>query len=149
MSIYQERQVGNYCRCHAINNLIGKKLVTIPEFNKYCDSFDVLQKFEKGSSRNKYFFYNNGLIDNIFGYILAQKGIHIKMEHYDFYKSKRIKPHTNLTIGYIVYNANHTYCVRYINNTPYLIDSMRSKPQKLPNVNILNRKGVGVIAITH
>ncbi len=147
MNIYHERQVRSYCRCHALNNLIGRKLITLPEFNKYCDEFDVINKFERGSSKNKCFFYNNGLIDNIFGYILSQKKFHITMEHYDFYKSKRIKTHTSTTLGYIVYNTRHTYCIRYINNIPYLIDSMRSKPQKLPNINVLNRKGVGVIAI--
>ena len=38
MSIYHEKQVGSYCRLHAINNLIGKKLVSTSEFNNLCDN---------------------------------------------------------------------------------------------------------------
>ena len=115
MKIYHEKQKGNYCRCHAINNMVGKQLITIVEFNKYCDAFDALNKFDKGSSKQKHYFYNNGGANNIFGYILQQKGYKPQMTHYDISKSKKVIQSRRL-IGYIVYNRGHTYCIRKIKN---------------------------------
>ena len=50
-------------------------------------------------------------------------------------------------MGYIVYNTGHTYCVRVLEGEYWLIDSMKSKPQKLNGLGVLERKGVGVIEI--
>ena len=148
MKIYHEKQKGNYCRCHAINNLIGKQLITPKEFNTYCDEFDSLNKFDKGSSRNKHYFYNNGGTNNIFGYCLQKKGIKITMVHYDISKSKRITPTLfNKAYGCILYNRGHTYCMRKINNNFYVINSMGRVPQKLNNLSLLQRKGVGIIIV--
>ena len=88
MSIYHEKQVGSYCRLHAINNLIGKKLVSTSEFNKLCDNYDKIKKYIKGISKNKHYFINNGGSDNIFGFVLESKGYKPHMIHYDFYKQK-------------------------------------------------------------
>ena len=75
--MFHQRQKGSYCRCHAINNMIGQEFISLSEFNKYCDEFDRKNHFSPGSSRNGHMFYNNGLTDNIFGYILEKKGIKI------------------------------------------------------------------------
>ena len=149
MKIYHEKQIGNYCRCHAINNLVGKQLITLHEFNSYCDKFDALNNFDKGSSRNKHYFYNNGGTNNIFGYCLQKKGIFTNMTHYDISKSTRIDTKFfNKAYGCILYNRRHTYCMRKIQNDYYIIDSMRRTPQKIKNLSILQRKGMGVIMVT-
>jgi len=145
--MYHEKQKGNYCRCHALNNLLGRQLVSLSEFDSLCDAFDKKNKFEIGSSRKKHIFYNNGLRDNIFGFILEEKDIQVDMVHYDYYRPKKIKHCNNRTMGYIVYNTGHTYCVRVIEGEYWLIDSMKSKPQKLNGLGVLERKGVGVIEI--
>lgn len=79
MTIYHEKQIGNYCRCHAINNLVGKQICSTQEFNRLCDEFDKKNGFTTPSSKLKYLFYNNGGTENIFGYILQKKGYTIKM----------------------------------------------------------------------
>ena len=145
--MYHEKQKGNYCRCHALNNLLGKQIVTLRDFDVYCDAFDKKNHFDVGSSRKKYIFYNNGLTDNIFGYIMEDKGMRVEMNHYDYYRSKKIKHCEKGTLGYIVYNTQHTYCVRIVENEYWLIDSMRGKPCKLNNLQSLERKGIGVICI--
>ena len=111
MIIYHERQVGNYCRCHALNNVMGMKVVTVQEFNKYCDEYDKQNGFELGCSKKNCFFYNNGNEDNIFGYILSKKGYNITMKHHDINKGSNISSGSK-TIGYIVYNQRHTYCMK-------------------------------------
>lgn len=145
--MFHQRQKGSYCRCHALNNMIGREFISLSEFNKYCDEFDRRNYFSPGSSRNGHMFYNNGLTDNIFGYILEKKGIKIKMDHYDFYRPKKIKHCEKGTIGYIVYNMGHTWCVRVVNGEYYLIDSMRGGQRKINNLAGLERKGVGVIKV--
>jgi hypothetical protein len=145
--MYIEKQQGNYCRCHALNNLVGKPLISLKEFDIYCDEFDKKNHYDIGSSRNKYFFYNNGLTDNIFGYILQKKGFNIEMEHYDFYRPRKIRNCEKGTIGYIIYNTQHTWCVRVVDSEYWVIDSMKREVQKLNDLGSLERKGVGVILV--
>lgn len=147
MIIYHERQVGSYCRCHALNNLMGMGLVTREEFDKYCDEFDKLNGFEVGCSKKNCVFYNNGNTDNIFGYVLSKKGYNVTMKHYDFYSHKRMPQPSNKTIGYIVYNQQHTYCVRYIGTELFLIDSMKPTPRKIVGLGSISRRGTGVIEV--
>ena len=146
--MYHEMQKGSYCRCHALNNLLGRQLVSLPEFDSYCDAFDKKNKFEIGSSRKKDIFYNNGLRENIFGFILEEKDVQVNMEHYDYYLPKKIKHCNNRTVGYIVYNTEHTYCVRVLKGQYWLIDSLKGQPAKLKDLRGLERKGVGIIPIS-
>ena len=146
--MYHQKQKGSYCRCHAINNLIGKELIAFGEFDKLCDEYDKKNGFLPGSSKRGHLFYNNGGVDNIFGFILGKKGIHVKMEHYDFYLSKKIKHQNNSTIGYIIYNRGHTYCIRNLNGERWLIDSMRAKPLKIGSMGVVEKKGIGVICVS-
>jgi hypothetical protein len=146
--MYHQRQKGSYCRCHAINNLIGRELISFGEFDKLCDEFDKKNHFAQGSSKRSHLFYNYGGVDNIFGYILGKKGISVKMDHYDFYSPKKIKHQNNSTIGYIIYNRGHTYCIRILNGERWLIDSMRGKPQKISSMAVVEKKGTGVICVS-
>ena len=42
MTLYHERQVGSYCRLHAINNLMGRQICSIREFDALCSEFDKM-----------------------------------------------------------------------------------------------------------
>lgn len=142
--MFHQRQKGSYCRCHAINNLIGRELISFGEFDKYCNEFDKLNGFALGSSKKGHLFYNNGGIHNIF----EKKGIKIKMDHYDFYQSKKINNSEKNTIGYIIYNRQHTYCVRISSKERWLIDSMKQKPLNLKTITSLEKKRIGVICLS-
>ena len=50
-------------------------------------------------------------------------------------------------IGFIVYNRNHTYCVKNIDQTFYVIDSLKQNVNKIQTTQMLNRKGIGVIQV--
>ena len=144
-SLYHEKQFRNYCRCHAIHNLFGKKMMTYTEFDNLCDMFDRTHNYTVGISRRNYYFINNGGTDNIFGYILDKKGIRVGMNHYDYYKTKKITLHPK-SVGVILYGHSHTYCARLINGKLYKIDSLQRRIQQIP-LSILQRKGVGVIDV--
>lgn len=146
--MFHQKQKGNYCRCHAINNLFGKELLTLKEFDNYCNEYDKKNNFSIGSSRNGHLFYNNGGNDNIFGYVMKKKGISVKMVHYDYYKNKKINGGESGNIGYIIYNRGHTYCVRIVNGEKWIIDSMCGSPQKIDSISRFNRAGFGVISVT-
>jgi hypothetical protein len=145
--IYHEKQCGNYCRLHAINNLLGEQICSVQIFDKYCDEFDKNNKFEKNTTK-KQIFYNNGGNDNIFGFVLNKT---IKepttMEHYDFHKRKTIKALPN-TMGYLLYSKNHAFCIRKIDDQFYLIDSLRAKPTLIEPHTFCNKQQLGVIHIT-
>lgn len=144
-TLYHERQFRNYCRCHAIHNLIGKKLISYTEFDALCNAFDKSHSYDVGTSRRNYYFINNGGTDNIFGYILQQQNIQVGMTHYDYYKRKNITLHPT-SIGVILYTHSHTYCARYIHNKLYMIDSLRHAITEIP-IRVLERKGIGVIDV--
>ncbi len=147
--MFHQKQKGAYCRCHAINNLVGRELVSLNEFNKFCDDFDKRNGFAPGSSKRGHLFYNNGKTDNIFGYIMERKKCKITMEHYDFYSAKKIKVNEKKTIGYIIYNRGHTYAVRIEKGERWLIDSLRAKPQKMESLAMIEKKGIGVICVNN
>ena len=149
--MYHEKQQGNYCMKHAINNLIGKELCSNKEFDIYCDELDKLNDFEKGVSKSK-LFYNNGGINNIFGYVMTKKNINVEFTYYSYEKTNsgifsNLK--TKCLLGFIVYNKQHTYCVRRINNRYYLIDSMSSRIVEITDrfEQYLCRKNLGLIGV--
>lgn len=144
--MFHQKQKGNYCRCHAINNLFGHELVALGEFDNYCNEFDKKNGFARDSSRNAHLFYNNGGVNNIFGYIIKKKGIKIKMEHFDFYRTKKVKVNNNV-IGYIIYNRSHTYCVKINNGEKWIIDSMKAHPKKIDSMKLFERRGIGIICV--
>ena len=149
--MYHEKQQGNYCMKHAINNLIGKELCSNSEFDIYCDELDKLNNFEKGVSKSK-LFYNNGGINNIFGYVMTKKNINVEFIYYPYASTNNGIFNTmemNNLMGFIVYNKQHTYCVRRIDNRYYLIDSMSSRIVEITDRidQYLCRKNLGLIGV--
>lgn len=123
--MYHERQVGNYCRKHSINNLMGKELINIADFDKLCDDFDKANNFDRQCSRKDHLFYNYGAEDNIFGFALRNKGVEVKMIGYDNWRKEDIDLETNKDdlLGAFVFKEGHVWCVRYIDGKFHSIDS--------------------------
>lgn len=145
--IYYEKQSGNMCRMHAINNFVGRQLYTTEQFNKLCDEFDLYNKFSEMTSKNNHTFYNNSGIKNIFGYALIKKGISIDMEAFDTHRQKNIEIEDMDTfMGAIVFNTSHTWCVRNIDDNLYIIDSMGGNPS-ITQKSYFNNKGLNFVMI--
>ena len=69
--------------------------------------------FPTNHSKRTFLFYNNGGTDgtdNLFGFILKQYNIHLKMIGYDFHNNKPMIP--NNAIGCICFNTRHTWSIR-------------------------------------
>ncbi len=147
-SIYHERQRGNFCRLHALNNFIGKHMCNFAEFDRLCNAYDAINKVSKGTSK-KHIFYNNGGNDNIFGYVLDKSGYSYKMHHYDFYRNKTIKI-CSKTSGFILYTKQHTFCIKkHTDNKFYLIDSMKTKPRLVDPISYCKKINLGVIQLRY
>lgn len=148
--MYHEIQFKNYCRCHALNNLVGKNLISFQEFDNYCNEFDKKNRFVDGFSKSKYGYYNYGNTRNIFGYSLEQKDYRIKMIHHKMNEIKNIKGVTSpKSLGFLLFNSSHTYCMRYIHDKKkgYIIDSLQRKIIEVNNFGIFKKKGLGVIEV--
>ena len=44
INIFCERQRGDMCRMHSINNYYGRKILDETDFFRYCDKYDKLIK---------------------------------------------------------------------------------------------------------
>ena len=141
MTLYQERQVGNYCRKHSINNLIGREIVTTTEFDQMCDEFDRENRFDTLCSRNQHVYYNYGDRRNIFGYIMERKGIRTTITGYDNWRKDAVDLTTDLEdiLGAFVFRDGHVWCVRRYQDKWYLIDSMGGGPS-ITNESYFNNK---------
>ena len=121
--IYHEKQKGDLCRLHAINNILGFKYLDEAEFSILCDKFDKMTKMDKLS---RIVFYNSGGLFNIFGYCIFRK-FNIRMKHHEMGKKKDISISNDKnmeTLGYFIYNLYHVWVVRKIDNSLYLVDSL-------------------------
>jgi hypothetical protein len=124
--LYREHQVGSYCRKHSINNLIGREVITTAEFDTLCDEFDKHNEFTEMCSKNQHMYYNYGGAHNIFGYVLAKKGIDITITGYDNWRKDNIDLTTDREdlLGAFVFKNGHVWCIRYYKDKFYSIDSM-------------------------
>jgi hypothetical protein len=163
--LYHERQVGSYCRLHAINNLMGRQICTTGEFDSICNEFDKLNRVENNISKSGQLFYNNGGVENIFGFVILKKGDvvadELLMFHKDFYRNEFPKTDDTMSIsgeqyvlaGFIVYNAGHTWCVRRSEEGDgkppawILIDSMQAKQSSVVPKATLTPRGIGAISV--
>jgi len=165
MALYHERQVGSYCRLHAINNLMGRQICSTADFDALCSEFDKMNRVENNISRTGQVFYNNGGVDNIFGHVILKKsGIHndsLIMKHKDFYRVEAPKVEETISVsgevfilrGFIVYNAGHTWCIRGIgcgtgSSCRWVqLDSMNAKQPTVMPLAALTNRGIGAISV--
>lgn len=67
---FQKQTDGNNCRMHAINNALGRSVLSRHAFTSYCDSFDQLHQCR--GSRQFFFITGDGV--NLLSYILEHLG---------------------------------------------------------------------------
>ena len=143
--LYHQRQQGSYCRMHSLNNLIGREIVKLAEFDKYCDELDKENGFKIQCSKNYQEFFNNGGskgIENIFGYTLEKKGIHVRIIGYDRNRKESIKiEDKNDLLGVLCLSEGHVWAIRYYDNKFYIIDSLNGS-QSIVDESYFNNKKI-------
>ena len=138
-NIFCERQRGDFCRMHSINNYIGCAKLNEEIFYKYCDEYDSIITGLK--SRNMDGFAEGRSIVSYIMDILLNKFIllipfnsykksrsHLDM---DFYNKIFIKVNS-----FFEFNKNHIWINKKINGKFYKIDS-------IGGVNEINVKKIG------
>lgn len=142
LGIFCERQIGNMCRMHSINNFNGSKLLNETSFFDFCDKYDSLIKglnsrnmdgFAEGRSIVSY------IMDEIFNKFLLLIPInsyktsreHLDIDHYNELLKK--------CTYFFEFNKNHIWINKKINNKYYKIDSIGGVNET--NVKCLNNNG--------
>lgn len=142
---FHQKQQSSYCRLHAVNNLIGREICSIPDFNKYCDELDKKYNFKNNCSKNYQEFYNNGGIkgnENIFGYVLEKKGINVRIIGFDRHRKEPINiTDTEDLLGAFCLSPGHVWCVRYYDDKWYVIDSLNGSEPEV-KMNYFQNKGL-------
>ena len=141
-NLFCERQRGNMCRMHSINNYIGRELLNEKEFFNYCDNYDEL--IDGLNSRNMDGFAEGRsivsfLMDKVFSKFLLlipinsynKSRIHLDMEHYNELLRK--------CNCFFEFNKNHIWVNKKINNSFYKIDSLSGVNET--NVKCLSNNG--------
>ena len=141
-NIFCERQRGNMCRMHSINNYIGRSILNEELFYNYCDNYDKLifglnsrsmDGFAEGRSIVSY------IMDKIFNKFLLMIPInsykksrnHLNLEFFNEYIKK--------CSSYFEFNKNHIWINKKINNKYYKIDSLSGVNET--NMSQLNNNG--------
>jgi hypothetical protein len=126
-NIFCERQRGDFCRMHSINNYIGESRLNEEEFYKYCDEYDSIITGLK--SRNMDGFAEGRSIVSYIMDILVNKFIilipynsyansrkHLDMEFYNKIYNK--------VNSFFEFNKNHIWINKKVNDKMYKIDSI-------------------------
>ncbi|SNW63064.1 Josephin domain-containing protein [Orpheovirus IHUMI-LCC2] len=138
--IYFERQTADSdnCRLCSINNIMGRKGLSIKGFIKHCQEFD---KKYKCTGSNQYFIVQP--TDNSLSYILNKIGI----------KSIYYPPNTNIDVNHILENYNafmvfsdeHVWVCKKIEEIWYTLDSLCKKIVKLRKGSLSRKLGYIII----
>lgn len=108
------------CRVCAINNAIGKNVLSLKRFNSLCDEFD--KKYKCSGSKT---FFIVTLENNSLCYVLNKLGIRSV-----FYAPGTLK-HVNGILekseAFLVFSSEHIWACRKYNNVWYTLDSIRKK----------------------
>lgn len=126
-NIFCERQRGDLCRMHSINNYFGISKINEKDFYEYCDKYDKL--IEGLESRNMDGFAEGRSIVSYIMDVLARK--FILLIPYDSYISSR--QHLDMNFYnkifnkvncFFEFNKNHIWINKKINNKMFKIDSL-------------------------
>lgn len=140
--VFCERQRGDMCRMHSINNFIGKEILNEENFYNYCDNYDEIIKglnsrsmdgFAEGRSIVSF------IMDKIFNKFLLlipinsynKSRIHLDIEHYNELLRK--------CNCFFEFNKNHIWVNKKINSCFYKIDSLGGVNET--NVKCLSNNG--------
>jgi hypothetical protein len=141
-TLFCERQIGDMCRMHSINNYFGKAFMNESEFFKYCDNYDKIIKgldsksmdgFAEGRSIVSYIMdkkFNKFLFLIPINSYKASRN-HLDIEHYNDLLKK--------CNCFFEFNKNHIWVNRKIGNKYYKIDSIGGVNET--NVKCLSNNG--------
>ena len=124
--MYCEKQQGNLCRMHSINNFYQSRKLSPQQFYNYCDQYDQL--YNTTNSRNCDMF-NEGR--NVIGFILEKISNDFTLLLYNN-EISIIKPYLNEISNIFCFNHSHIWIRKKINNQWYNLDSL-SSPHKIQN----------------
>ena len=127
MNIYCERQVGDLCRLHSLNNYFGYKRFTQEDFYNYCDEYDSIitglnsRKMDGFAEGRSIISYLIDKIDYKCLLLIPFNSYNDSRRHLDitFYNSLK----KNVEI-FFEFNKNHVWVNKKINNKYYKIDSI-------------------------
>lgn len=121
MNIYCEKQEGDLCRMHSLNNFFQKREMNTNKFYEYCDAYD---KYYKTKNSRSIDMFNEGR--NVIGFVLKQYYNIFTLLVYDLNLIKKFLPDLSNIFSF---SKNHIFIYKKINNEWFKIDSL-SRPQK-------------------
>ncbi len=139
MDIFCERQRGDFCRMHSINNYVGGSKLNEEIFYKYCDEYDSI--IDGLKSRNMDGFAEGRSIVSYIMDVLFNK--FILLIPYNSYKNSRkhldmdfYNKIYNKVNSFFEFNKNHIWINKKLDGKMYKIDS-------IGGVNEINTKNMG------
>lgn len=145
-NIFCERQRGNMCRMHSINNYIGNNILNEELFYNYCDNYDKqiiglnsrnMDGFSEGRSIVSY------IMDKIFNKYLLLIPINSYKESREHLNLEFFNEYIKKCSCYFEFNRNHIWVNKKINNKYYKIDSLSGVNET--NMSQINNNGYFIV----
>ena len=142
LNIFCERQRGDMCRMHSINNYIGEPLINEKKFFRYCDDYDKLIDGLNSKSMDG-FSEGRSIISFIMEKLFNKFLLLIPIHSYNSCRNHLELEHYNELIKtcncFFEFNKNHIWVNKKINNKFYKIDSLSGVNET--NVKNINNNG--------
>jgi len=136
--LFVQAQSSDLCRMHAINNALGRAVISEKKFNSYCDKFDwvciyflrnlpdIISGQKYGCSGSREFFFMPNHNDNLLTFILHDLGF--KTAYYPLRGDNHIA--TAMLDGcecFLCFSGSHVWAYRYHSGTWHRIDSLSGR----------------------
>lgn len=136
--MYFERQCGDNCRLHAINNMFGGPVLKLDEFRRLHRAFAAtVPASDRVAYEDNYVNANTWDRSSLISFVLGQKfgmaSFTVGMFELQRFKKtgilRSLKDCIDMEFPRIfVCNSGHTWCIRYMNGRWLCLDSLRSNP---------------------
>ncbi|UJR11177.1 hypothetical protein I4U23_015358 [Adineta vaga] len=138
---FERQETSSTCRLHAINNALGRSVISKKKFFAYCDEFDM-KNHCKGS--RQFFFIHAD--DNIISFILNK--LHLHSSYYPPDNPPPISENScDDIVAIIIFDNEHIWSNKKYGNIWYDLDSLSEKPEPIPFRRIFARRGFGWIIV--
>lgn len=147
MQPYWEPQEGGLCRMHALNAFFGKREIDPEQFKAYCSEYDeyATNRYKTNVSSSDFDVINSDQM-NVISWILKKKGIWTQYYALNELYGKQIKfPQHNIGAFVFVYNSDHIWGIKCINDKTYCIDSLSSGPILCDLESLQHVRNIGLI----
>jgi hypothetical protein len=125
--MYYECQSGSLCRKHALNAYFGYEKISIPEFYRFQESYDLeyKKKFNINESCKDFDIVGSNQ-KNLVSYILKEFNIYSKYYTLNELFQKDVGIIIKILIGnfFFIYNESHIYGIAINNGKWYSVDSI-------------------------